>query len=105
MLNFKTLSIAALAATTIGLSAPAYASISQGDTVTTRVDARDLQTNKGVTRVYEQLQKTAVQKCSFGNFVTISDRKTVETCAAELLDDFVTSIDHAELTRVHAASS
>lgn len=102
MLNFKKLTLAVASIGVLGAALPAQASIDRGDIVQTRIDARDLQTDRGLERVYEQLQNTAERKCSFGNRVGLSAQKAVDACAADLLNDFVENIDHPGLSSLHA---
>ena len=101
MLNLKTISIAAFAAGTIALTLPANAAIPSSTNVETRIKVIDLQTETGLIRVYDQLRETAESECDVDRFMTLREKKMAEKCAADLLDDFVNSVDDLRLTRMH----
>ena len=101
MLNLKNISIAAIAVGTIVMTLPAQAAISTSDKVETRISVIDLQTERGLIRVYEQLRETAERECDMDRFLSLREKRQAEECASDLLDDFVNSVDDIRLTRMH----
>jgi len=101
MTNFKTLTIAVLATTGFAISAPSFAAVNIGEQVETQIRISDLETEQGLATVYEQLRETAAVECGVDRRMTLSDRRAVESCAANLLEDFVESVGDDRLTRIH----
>ena len=80
------------------MSAPAHATASSSDIVTTKVDIRDLQTAHGVKRVYSKLSRKADESCGVDLKASLTSRVAARECAESLLESFVADLDHDSLT-------
>jgi len=95
--------ILAAVALTAGLvlsAMPANAYIPRSDEVSIRVNPVDLETERGVQRVYEYMTQEATNACNF-NGMSIKERRLEEKCVADLLDDFVTDLNDKRLIDYH----
>jgi len=99
--SVKALAATALISGGIALSAPAYAISTQAETVTTKIDIRDLETDRGVERIYEALARSAKAACSAPGTKSIGTRIAEKSCTEGLLIDFVQDVDDARLTSYH----
>lgn len=79
----------------------AHAISASSDTVTTKIDLRDLKTSYGVKRVYAQLSRKAEASCGVRFSTGISARRSAISCAENLLASFVKDVDHKVLTAHH----
>lgn len=102
--NTALLSCAVLAAAAFVPTA-ANAAITGVDKVKVTIDKRDLQTDYGIARVYENLSKRAEQSCGVKTRTSLSQREAAKTCAENLLISFVKDVNHNGLTQYHRAMS
>jgi len=87
---------------TIGLaSAPAQASPSSPETVTTRVDGYLLKSENGAQRVYDKLSNRAESACTTNGRQTLVERRISNACTTNLLNDFVVDLNDARVTAYH----
>jgi len=99
--SIKALTATALISGGIALAAPAYAISAQSDQITTKIDIRDLETDYGVAKVYEALERRAESACRTPGMKSISSRNAEEVCAEDLLVDFIQDVDDGRLTSYH----
>jgi len=99
--SVKALTATALISGGMALSAPAYAINAQGDKVTTKIDLRDLETDRGITRVYEALARRAKNACTTRGAKPIANRIAEKACTENLLIDFVQDVGNDRLTAYH----
>lgn len=95
--------ILATVAVTAGLvfsAMPANAYIPRSDEISIRVNPVDLETDRGIQRVYEYMTQEAANACDF-NGMSIQERRIEEQCAAELLEDFVFDLNDKRLIEFH----
>jgi len=98
--NTALLSCAVVAAAAF-VPAAAHASTQPVQTVTTKIDLRDLQTNYGIQRVYKRLTRKADTSCGVRITAGIANLKASRDCAAVLLSSFIDDLDHDRLTVYH----
>jgi len=94
----KALSALALISGALAVTAPAIAAPTQTHIVTTTIDARDLETDRGVAKIYKTLARRAENACSTSGHKPISARRAEDACAQDLLIDFVQDVDDERLT-------
>ena len=95
----------AAAVLTVGLAfsaMPANAYIPRGDQVSIRVNPVDLETQRGIQRVYEYMTQEATNACDFAG-VSLKERRIEAQCTAELLEDFVFDLNDKRLIDFHNA--
>ena len=97
----KSLIAAAFISAGVALSAPAYAMVGPNDIVTTTIDVRDLETDRGVKHVYKSLERRAESACYTVGAKSLNDRNAEKTCAEDLLIDFVLNVDNERLSAYH----
>lgn len=83
------------------LASPALADTSFSEDVSITINASDLKTPQGVTKVYETLVGKAETACHENGRMKLSDRRVEAKCIDNLVDDFVLDIAHPELTVLH----
>ena len=89
-----------VAAVLTAMSGAAYADdFSEVKKVEVAVKLAELTSPTGAKNVYEMLSEKAVEACTPANYSS-SDR-TVEACAADLLEQFVESLNSAQVTTLH----
>lgn len=82
-------------------SVPAQANVTPTDTVTTLVESDLLNTKNGAKRVYDKLERRADRACKTRGPQSLRDRVLGETCATDLLNDFVVNLNDERVTAVH----
>ena len=92
--TFKTVAIA-LAAIGTAITPAAFAQTA--DDVSVTIDARDLETDWGVEKIYDTLSGKAETAC-----YSRAARKYSHDCMSDLLDDFIENVGHEKLTSYHA---
>ena len=101
MLNSKTLVVTCVALASTATAIPASAYINNASEVETRIRVTDLQTEKGLMKVYTHLEKTANQRCGVFRATTLTDKKVAEICAEGLLEEFILSVNDSNLTKLY----
>ena len=97
---------AAVLTTGLVLSAmPANAYIPRDSEISIRVDPVELETQRGVQRVYQYMTSEAENACDFGRSVSISAKRLEKKCVADLLDDFVFDLNDKRLIDYHEAQT
>ena len=99
--SVKALTVTALMGSGIALSVPAAAITTQGDTITAKIDIRDLETNRGVAKIYKSLSRRAENACKTTGNKSLDARRTEKTCTENLLIDFVQDVGDDRLTSYH----
>jgi UrcA family protein len=99
----KTMKTLAMTLATLGTTIAPAAFASTFDEVSVEIDARYLETDWGVEKVYKSLSRTAQNACDTGGTRDISARKYERDCRIDLLNDFIKSADHEKLTTYHAS--
>jgi len=99
--SIKVLSVTALLSGGIALSMPAEAISNQVDTITTKIDIRDLETDYGIAKIYAALERRAESACYTAGVKGLSIRNADKICAEDLLVDFVQDVGDDRLTRYH----
>lgn len=85
----------------IGLSSNAFANdLTKTERVDVTINAADLKSEDGVAKVYGDLARAAKSACEPGSSFSYS-KSTIEACEADLMDQFITSLDHADITKLH----
>jgi len=102
---FKGLLAVALLTSGVALTSPAYAINAQQEKVSVSIDARDLETDRGVERIYRTLSKKAENSCVTPGVKSVSDRMIEKACVKRLLTEFIVDVDHVKLNAYHAAYS
>ena len=97
----KFLTATALISGGIALSVPAAAITTHTDIVTTTIDIRDLETDRGVAKIYKTLVRRADSACKTPGSKSVSMRQAEDVCAENLLIDFVQDVDDVRLTNYH----
>ena len=82
-------------------AAPAAFATTPSD-VSVKIDARYLETDWGVEKVYNTLARRAEKACVSSGTKNISARKYERDCMTNLLDDFIESAGHDKLSTYHA---
>jgi len=103
--SMKAITATALISGGIALSAPTFAITPQGDLVTTKIDIRDLETDRGIAKVYEFLARRAEIACVTSGNRSLSTRKIEDACTENLLTDFVQDVDDTHLTAYYQKMS
>jgi len=99
--SVKALTATALISGGIALSVPAAAITTQADIVTTTIDTRDLETDRGVEKIYKSLARRAESACRTPGSKSLSSKQIESVCTENLLIDFVQDVDDARLTSYH----
>ena len=85
----------------IAISVPAAAIAPQADIVTTTIDIRDLETDRGVAKVYKSLSRRAERACASPGVKSMRTKQADDACAESLLIDFVQDVGHETLNDYH----
>ncbi len=101
MLNSKTLVVTCVALASTATAIPASAYINNVSEVETRIRVSDLQTEKGLMRVYSHLERTANQRCGVFRAQSLSDKRLAKDCAEGLLEEFILSVNDSNLTKLY----
>jgi len=96
--SVKALTATALISGGIALSVPASATASQADIVTTKIDIRDLETDRGIAQIYKSLARRAESACRTSGQKSIHARNVENLCTDDLLIDFVQDVGDDRLT-------
>ena len=80
------------------MTIPAHAISPQADTISVKIDKRDLATDRGVTQVYKTLAHKAKSSCETAGTRGIAVRLAERECAKQLLREFVENADSVKLT-------
>jgi len=96
--TFKTFAIIVAALGTA--VAPAAFAVSANE-VSISIDARYLETDWGVAKVYDKLSHKAESACDVGHTRNLTARKMARDCMSNLLDDFIKNAKHEKLTAYH----
>lgn len=99
--SVKALTATALISGGIAISVPAYAISTQGEKVTTTIDIRDLETDRGIAKIYKSLERRAESACETPGTKSVNSRQAEEACTENLLIDFVQDVGDARLTGYH----
>ncbi len=99
---FKGLLVAAMIAGGGLITSSAHAINAPTQTVSVKIDMRDLKTEKGVERVYKTLSYKAKTSCTTSGAKPISQKIEERACTERLLTEFVENIDHERLNAYHA---
>ena len=99
MSTFKTMAIAVAA---LGFAVAPAAFAVPSDTVRVKIDARYLETDWGVEKIYKTLSRKAESACNVRSPRSPAIQKYEQDCMSDLLDDFIQSADHERLTTYHA---
>ena len=83
------------------VSAQAGAIPKSNNVVTFTVDIRDLQTERGIVKVYSQLSKRAWNACRTNGPQSLRSKRASEVCAVNLLGSFIDNMNNQEVTRYH----
>ena len=96
--------ILAAAALSVGLAfsaIPANAYIPKSSKVEITINAVDLESERGIQRVYNYLTDQAEQACESPGRTTIAVRQFEKNCTAGLLSSFIDDVNDERLTNYH----
>jgi len=79
----------------------AYAISAQQDTVTTKIDLRDLETQRGIEKTYAALTRKAEISCTVPGQQPLEMRIFARDCTAKLLAEFIEDVDNIQLSAYH----
>ena len=94
------LSIMTACASLALLTTPAFAELS--DTVEFTYNTEELKSAKGINSLYERIEIRADKLC---HDINPRRNRQHDECVADLVDDFVASIDHPRLSALHEDAS
>jgi len=80
---------------------PANAYIPKSSKVEIKINAVDLETDRGVERVYAYMTSQAERSCESSSRTNIAVRQYEEACTASLLTSFVDDVNNDRLTAYH----
>jgi len=101
-LTLKTALILPLALATAFIAVPVQAYISSTDSVSVKIDQRDLKTQVGVERIYKRLATKAENTCRNSGTRSLKAKAIEKNCTRILLDSFVADLDNVSLTTYHS---
>lgn len=99
--SVKAMTVMAVISGAIAINGSAAAITTQSDIVTTTIDIRDLETDRGLAKIYKSLTRRAKKACTASGAKSVSTRVAEQTCTKNLLIEFVQNVDDVRLTRYH----
>lgn len=75
------------------------------ETVTVKIETKEFQTPEGTEKVYKKLKRRAKSACKADRIVVQFFGQSERECAADLVNQFITSADIQELTSLHQSST
>lgn len=97
----NTLAAATMALGLVFSAIPANAYIPRDNQISIRVNPVELETDAGIQRVYQYMTNEAEAACSINGRTTLNAKKLAESCAADLLSNFVMDLNDARLIEFH----
>jgi|GEM_PF-3219315 len=86
----------------VGLAAPVYAFSGATEAVSVKVDIAEIESDRGVARIYEQLRSEAESACVANGVRPLSVKRIEASCTQDLLNDFVGDLNNTRLSDYHA---
>lgn len=93
--------IGLIAASALAVTMPAQAAPSQVERVEVRIDPYDLQSERGIARVYKRLQTKAESACTTSGLQPLAQVRASKACTQALLAEFVEDLGHDGLSQYH----
>ncbi len=89
---------------TFAISAVMIGSANADDEVTFTYNQYELETNKGIARVFNRLERNVKNMCTESRRQTLANIQYSRECRANLMENFVSKIDHPGIYTLYDSS-